>query len=270
MLTLKAHAGPVLMTYRGLKEIDKILEKEVQKKPLYEFTADDGIRHMIWQIDDAEGLVAAFKAVPSIYIADGHHRAAGAGRVKKEMEKRLGKAGENEEWCFFLAVLFPSSELVILPYNRWVSDLGKYKEEEFLEKLKEEFELSKAENPVPKEKGIFHIYLGGSWYELRSKSRQDQTDPVASLDLSLFQRSILEPLLGIKDQRKDKRIDFVGGEKSTAKLERLVNEKGGVAISFYPVGIDELLAVSDAGLVMPPKSTWFVPKLRSGLLIHQF
>ncbi|UCB44635.1 MAG: DUF1015 domain-containing protein [Spirochaetota bacterium] len=270
MLTLKAHAGPVLMTYRGRKEIDEIIEKEVQKKPLYDFEADDGIRHAIWRITNDEALINAFKAVPSLYIADGHHRAAGAGRVKQEMEKSLGKAGENEEWCFFLAVLFPSSELVILPYNRWISDLGKYNEEGFLEKLKEEFELGKVGNPVSKEKGIFHMYLGGSWYELRSKANQNLTDPVGSLDLSLFQRSILEPLLGIEDQRKDKRIDFVGGEKSTAKLERLVDEKGGVAFSFYPVGIEELLAVSDAGLVMPPKSTWFVPKLRSGLLIHQF
>jgi uncharacterized protein (DUF1015 family) len=270
MLTLKAHAGPVLMTYRGREEIDEIVNREVRRKPLYDFVADDGIRHVVWRILDNGELVDAFRAVPSLYIADGHHRAAGASRVKKEMVKTKRTESEDDEWRFFLVVLFPASELVILPYNRWVSDLGKYSKEKFLEKLREVYGLVETVNPVPEKKGFFTMYLDGRWYELHPKNKEKKTDPVADLDLSFFQRSVLEPVLVIKDQRKDKRIDFIGGEDSVEKLKRLVDEKGGVAFSFYPVSVEELLAVSDAGLAMPPKSTWFVPKLRSGLLIHQF
>jgi uncharacterized protein (DUF1015 family) len=271
MLTLSAHVGPVLITYRGVDRINSIVQEEVTKEPLYDFVADDGIGHSVWRAEQGKALVNAFMDVPSLYIADGHHRAAGASRVKQEMVKRQIPFSGNEEWGYFLAVLFPAEELVIMPYNRWVSDLGGLGEDDLMEKVKERFTLEKTVEPEPREKGTFNMYIKGGWHLLRPRSGSAESpNPVESLDLSLFQREILEPILGIRDQRKDKRIDFVGGAKSIVKLERLVDENGGAAFSFFPVSIAELLSVSDVGMVMPPKSTWFVPKLRSGLLIHQF
>jgi uncharacterized protein (DUF1015 family) len=271
MLTLSAHAGPVLMTYRGVEQINRIVQDEVTRPPLYDFIADDGVGHSVWKVEQSEGLVNAFKDVPSLYIADGHHRAAGASRVKKEMVENHVPFTGDEEWNYFLAVIFPAEELVILPYNRWVSELRDLGEDDFMERIRKKFDLETTREPIPGEKGTFNMYIDGSWHRLCHKGGSSESrNPVDRLDLSLFQREILEPILEILDQRKDKRIDFVGGEKSTTKLERLVDEKGGVAFSFFPVGIEELLTESDAGMVMPPKSTWFVPKLRSGLLIHQF
>jgi uncharacterized protein (DUF1015 family) len=271
MLALSAHAGPVLMTYRGDERINGIVKLETKKPPLYDFIAEDGVRHAIWRVERPGSLVNAFKEVSSLYIADGHHRAAGGSRVKKEMESRgLGFTGE-QEWGYFLAVLFPAEELVILSYNRWISDIGNYTTERFMERLERSFHVESANDPEPSRKGTFNMYIGGRWYGLTLKPELKRSaEAVEQLDLSVFQREVLEPVFGILDQRKDKRIDFVGGEGSTKKLKKLVDEKGGVAFSFFPVSIEELLAVSDAGRVMPPKSTWFVPKLRSGLLIHRF
>jgi uncharacterized protein (DUF1015 family) len=271
MLTLSAHAGPVLMTYRGVDQINRIVRDEVTSPPLYDFIADDGVGHSVWKVEQSEGLVNAFKDVPSLYIADGHHRAAGASRVKKKMVKNHVPFTGDEEWNYFLAVIFPAEELVILPYNRWVSDLGGLGEDDLMERIRKKYNLETTREPVPGEKGTFNMYIKRRWHRLRHRGGSpDSRNPVDRLDLSLFQREILEPILEILDQRKDKRIEFIGGEKSTTKLEKLVDEKGGVGFSFFPVGIEELLTVSDAGMVMPPKSTWFVPKLRSGLLIHQF
>jgi len=272
MLKLSAHAGPVFMTYRGNEAIGGMVKSGTDTPPLYDFTAEDGVRHTVWRIVQAQPLVEAFGDVPSLYIADGHHRAAGGSRVKKEMESRGMKFTGREEWGYFLAVLFPADELVILPYNRWIKDTGGLAPDEFIVKITESFDVAPVDDPEPKKKGVFTMYLGGRWYGLTLKkaSAASPRSAVDTLDLSVFQREILEPVLGITDQRKDKRIDFVGGEGSTAKLETLVDKEGGMAFSFFPVSIEELLAVSDAGLVMPPKSTWFVPKLRSGLLIHRF
>ena len=272
MLTLSAHAGPVLLSYRGVERINEIIRSEITKPPLYDIIAEDGVGHSLWRVNKSDELVETFGSVPALYIADGHHRAAGAGRVKQKMLDDNKPFTGKEEWGYFLAVLFAAEELVILPYNRWISDLGDLGEEDFIEKIKESFDLSITSDPEPRQKGTFNMYIGGAWHRLhpRAKKAAESDDPVGCLDLSLFQKKILEPVLGIMDQRRDKRIDFIGGEGSTLKLEKLVDERGGVAFSFYPVSIEQLLRVSDAGMVMPPKSTWFVPKLRSGLLVHRF
>ena len=274
MLALSAHAGPVLMTYRGDERINKIVTQETAKPPLYDFVAEDGVGHTVWRVKQPGPLVDAFREVPSLYIADGHHRAAGGSRVKKEMESRGLAFTGAEEWGYFLAVLFPAEELAILPYNRWISDTGEYTANGFMERLKKSFDVDAVKDPEPKKKGTFNMYIGGRWYQLilKNKAGEDsqESSPISAvgkLDLSVFQREVLEPVLGILDQRKDRRIDFVGGEDSTKKLEKLVDEEKGVAFSFFPVSIEELLSVSDAGLVMPPKSTWFEPKLRSGIVV---
>jgi uncharacterized protein (DUF1015 family) len=271
MLTLSAHVGPVLMTYRERGGINRIIERETKNTPMYDFVAEDGIRHTVWKAQAAQRIVEEFAAVPCLYIADGHHRAAGASRVKKAMKEMREKVSGNEDFNYFLAVLFGDRQLKILPYNRWISDLGGFRSEAFLEKVGEHFEIKASDNGVPEGKGRICMYISGRWYSLGLRADEEVSlDPVSTLDLNLFQSKLLEPVLGVTDQRNDKRIDFIGGERSVEKLKRLVDEKGGVAFSFNPVRIDQLLAVSDAGEVMPPKSTWFVPKLRSGILIHQF
>jgi uncharacterized protein (DUF1015 family) len=272
MLTLSAHAGPVLLAYRGVAECDSLIEGEAEGQALYDFTAPDGVRHTLWRAARTEKIVRAFKAVPLLYIADGHHRAAGAARVKEAMLQKRPGAGVDEEFRFFLAVVFPSDRMRILPYNRYVSDLGGMNEAEFLAAVGERFELTDGAGAEPREKGSFGMYLGGTWYALRLKSPSGtgDMDPVSVLDLSVFAKNLLEPVLGIGDQKKDERIDFIGGADSVVKIERRVDREGGVGFTFYPVSVDELLDVADAGMIMPPKSTWFSPKLRSGLLIHQF
>ena len=272
MLTLSAHAGPVLMTYRKNRKVESFIEKNTLEEPLYDFVAQDGIQHILWRIEETEEIVKAFKEVPFLYIADGHHRAAGASRVKEEIQKRNPHTRGDEEFNFFLVVLFSSDQLKILPYNRWISDLKGMNNEGFLRKVNEEYELTESSSAQPSKKGQVCMYLGKKWYSLtlRHPEGAKEKHPVASLDLSIFQRYLLEPVLGIDDQRKDDRIDFIGGESSTDKLARRADKEGGVAFSFFPVSVEDLLAVADAHMIMPPKSTWFSPKLRSGLLIHPF
>jgi uncharacterized protein (DUF1015 family) len=237
---------------------------------IYDFIADDGIHHTVWRVPDPVRFVQAFREVPYLYIADGHHRAASASRARAELRQQsFGYTGE-EEYNFFLSVIFPDDQLQILPYNRAVRDLNGLSSSEFLEKLRQTFDVSERGSPAPSSRGNWSMYLDGRWYGL--KLRSDALPPegtVASLDASILQDRLLDPILGIKDVRTDKRIDFVGGMRGAAELERLVNEgKAAVAFSLFPTTVEDLLRVSDAGEIMPPKSTWFEPKLRDGLLIH--
>ena len=271
MLTLSAHTGPVLLAFKSNKEINNLLNKSIKNAPLYDFTAEDNVRHTLWRITDDDHFVEVFNGLPALYIADGHHRAAGASRVKKEMIKRLRKINGDEEFNYFLAVAFPDNQLKIYPYNRHIKELNGISPEDFLEKIRGIFKVVDNGMVEPDRKGIISMYLNGKWYELHiPENYYDHNDPVKSLDLSVFQEKVLEPILGIVDQKKDTRIDFVGGPNSSGRLKVLVDNEGGVAFAFYPVSINELMAIADAGKIMPPKSTWFAPKLRSGLLVHRF
>ena len=271
MLTLSAHTGPVLLAFKSNKEINNLLNKSIKNAPLYDFTAEDNVRHTLWRITDDNPFVEVFSSLPALYIADGHHRAAGASRVKKEMIKRLRKINGDEEFNYFLAVAFPDNQLKIYPYNRYIKELNGISTEDFLEKVRGIFKVVDNGMVEPDRKGIISMYLNGKWYELHiPENYYDHNDPVKSLDLSVFQEKVLEPILGIVDQKKDTRIDFVGGPNSSGRLKVLVDNEGGVAFAFYPVSINELMAIADAGKIMPPKSTWFAPKLRSGLLVHRF
>ncbi len=271
MLTLMAHTGPVLLAYKNNPRIKDLVKKAMNDEPIYDFTADDNVRHTLWKLTDTKDLIEAFTELPALYIADGHHRAAGASRVQKEMKKKTKNYTGKEEFNFFLAVSFPDDELKIYAYNRYIKDLGNLTENMLIKSIKKDFKIIEDGNSKPYKKGIISMYINGKWYELHiPENSYDKSDPVRSLDLSVFQEKILEPLFGIMDQKKDKRIDFVGGPDSIEKLKNLVDKNGGVAFTFYPVSIEELMAVADAGRIMPPKSTWFAPKLRSGLLIHRF
>ncbi|HYW73133.1 MAG TPA: DUF1015 family protein [Pyrinomonadaceae bacterium] len=272
ILVLRAQTGPVFLTYRAQEKIDALVVEALQNNPpIYDFVANDDIRHTIWRVPAYDSLTAAFAEVPYLYIADGHHRAASASRACAEMrETGFGFIG-NEEYNFFQCVLFPDNQLRILPYNRVVKDLHGMSTTEFLARVRENFELAENAASSPPARGNWSMYLDGSWYGLTL--RDDSAAPegaVDSLDVSLLQDRLLDPILGIKDVRTDKRIDFVGGIRGTEELEKLVREgKAAVAFSMFATTLDDLLKVSDAGEIMPPKSTWFEPKLRDGLLSHE-
>ena len=273
--TCNAQTGPIFLAYRRNETIYSVVAKTKQNAPLYDFISEDGITHRVFVISDATDVKAvsdAFASIDSIYIADGHHRAASA--VKVGLKRRLENPGFDgtEEFNFFLSVLFPEDELKILPYNRVVKDLNGLTKEAFLDRIAQDFDVEKlgSEAFQPVKKGTFGMYLDNSWYCLTAKDALQQiTDPVESLDVSLLQDYLLAPILGIGDPRTDKRIDFIGGIRGLGELERRVAEDMTVAFSMYPTSIGELFAVSDAGRLMPPKSTWFEPKLRSGLFIHK-
>jgi len=273
ILTLRAQTGPVFLTYRADRRLDALVEAETKAEPLYDFEADDGVRHTIWRAAAAEQLARCFAEVPLLYIADGHHRAASASRARAELKgKNPGHTGD-EDYNRFLAVVFPDEQMQILPYHRVVKDLNGRGEEEFLEAVGARFNVSDdAKREGPRKPGHWHMYLGGRWYGLDLRGDAARTlsdDPTAALDVSLLQNNLLDPVLGVTDPRTDKRIDFVGGIRGTPELERLVDSGAAqVAFALYPTSIEDLLRVSDAGGRMPPKSTWFEPKLRDGLLSH--
>lgn len=271
IITLRAQTGPVFLTYRATSAIDDMVMDTVTTEALYDFTADDGVRHTVWRVPDAVRFVQAFREVPFTYIADGHHRAASASRARAALRDKNPDHTGDEDYNYFLAVLFPANQLQILPYNRIVRDLNGHTPESFIAAIKENFRVTEdAVSPQPSERKRWSMYLNKRWYALTLRDDMTQRDdPIAALDVSVLQDYLLDPVLAILDVRTDKRIDFVGGIRGTAELERLVDEgKAAVAFSLYPTTIDELIRVSDAGAVMPPKSTWFEPKLRDAILIH--
>jgi uncharacterized protein (DUF1015 family) len=270
MLALRAQTGPVFLTYHARRDIDTMVMETMMANALYDFTADDGVQHTVWRVPDPVRFVQAFRDVPNLYIADGHHRAASASRAAAELRKQNSGHTGDEEYNFFLAVIFPDDQLQILPYNRVVRDFNGQSKDEFISSVKKVFEVSENGNPAPAARGNWSMYLDRKWYGLSLPAQAPKPESaVASLDVALLQDRLLDPVLGIKDVRTDNRIDFVGGLRGTKELERLVDEgKAAVAFSLYPTTVADLLRVSDAGEIMPPKSTWFEPKLRDGLLIH--
>lgn len=270
MLMLKAQTGPVFLTYRKRADIDEQVGAALNGEPLFDLTAADGVRHTIWRVRETDALVRSFESVPLLYIADGHHRAASASRARAELREQSFAHTGKEDYNYFLTVIFPDSQVQILAYNRTVHDLNGLTKEEFLDEIRSQFTITENANPEPPQRGNWSMYLDGKWYGLQlSPAATQPAGTVATLDVSILQDRLLDPILGIKDVRTDKRIDFIGGLRGTKELERLVNEgKAAVAFSVYPTTVEELLMVSDANEIMPPKSTWFEPKLRDGLLIH--
>jgi len=273
ILTLRAQTGPVFLTYRADRRIDALVEAETKREPLYDFEAEDGVRHTVWRAGAAEQLARCFAEVPLLYIADGHHRAASASRARAELKGENPNHTGQEDYNRFLAVVFPDEQMQILPYHRVLKDLNGRDEGEFLEAVRARFDITEgAKREGPGKAGHWHMYLGGKWYGLSLKGESARTlsdDPTAALDVSLLQNNLLDPVLGVTDPRTDKRIDFVGGIRGTRELERLVDSGAAqVAFALYATSIEDLLRVSDAGGVMPPKSTWFEPKLRDAIVIH--
>ncbi len=270
-----ANTGPIFLTYKSKNEIARIITEWTERTPLYDFVAEDGISHTVWCIDDAgsiDWLCQLFGSIPSLYIADGHHRAASAVKVGQLRRKQNPAFTGDEEFNFFLAVLFPDKDLNIMDYNRVVADLNGLSEGEFMRKAAERFEVSElgANQPhKPEARHTFGMYLAGRWYKLTARDEIfDPADSVARLDVSILQDNLLAPILGIEDPRTDKRIDFIGGIRGLDEVQRRVDSGMKVGFAMYPTSIEDLMDVADAGKVMPPKSTWFEPKLRSGLFIH--
>ncbi len=270
VLELNAHAEPVFLAYRDVEAINDMVDRDMNDRPLFHFIAKDGVTHTVWTVHDPNPYLAAFANVPTAYIADGHHRSASAARAGVELRAANPRHTGNEEYNWFLAVLFPASQLNIMPYNRLVKDLNGQSPAQFLDALKKAGALSATGNASPQKSGQMCAYVDRHWHLLTFDPQSiNHNDPIASLDVSLLEERVLRPILGIGDVRTDKRIDFVGGIRGTAELERRVNSgEMAVGFSMYPTTMQQLMAVSDAGVIMPPKSTWFEPKLRSGLLVH--
>lgn len=271
-----AQTGPIFLAYRANAVIREIVAKTKQTEAVYDFTSEDGICHRVWVIADTadiEAIRSAFDGIGEIYIADGHHRAASAVKVGLKRRAEHPEYDGSEEFNYFLSVLFPDEELMIMDYNRVVKDLNGLTEDEFLKKVQELFDVEPVGTAErkPQKKGDFSMYLGGQWYMCTVREADRSSDPVRGLDVSLLQELLLTPVLGIGDPKTDKRIDFVGGIRGLDELERRCGADGDsvVAFAMYATDIRELFAVADAGLLMPPKSTWFEPKLRSGLFIHE-
>ncbi|ARC83254.1 hypothetical protein U732_4287 [Clostridium argentinense CDC 2741] len=271
-----ANTGPIFLTYKNVSEVDKIVIEWTKKEPEYNFVSEDGITHIVWVINDkntVDKLENLFKEVKYLYIADGHHRAASAVKVGQLRREQNPQHTGEEEFNFFLSVIFPAEDLYVMDYNRVVKDLNDLSTEEFLSKVSEKFDMEAyncCNQYKPEEKGTFGMYLDKKWYKLTAKKETfDEKDPVASLDVSILQNNLLRPLLGIEDPRTSDRIDFIGGIRGLKELEKRVDNGMKVAFSMYPTSIVELMNIADAGEVMPPKSTWFEPKLRSGIFVHE-
>ena len=271
ILETRSHSEPVLFAYRNLPQVTSLIEAETLAPPLYDFVADDGVRHVFWKARESAALAKAFAAVPCTYIADGHHRAASSVNCRKQLRAANPRHTGDEGYNYFLTVIFPHDQLHILAYNRIIRRLT-LSPDEALARLEEVYEVRKTDRASPAQKRHVCMYLAGQWYVLSPKNGERQPeDPVDALDVSVLQHKALTPIFGIGDPRTDKNIDFVGGIRGTAELERLVdNGQAQAAFSLFPVSTDELLTIADAGRTMAPKSTWFEPKLRSGLIIHLF
>lgn len=270
---LNAQTGPVFLTYRAQPRIDAMMESAMAAAPEYHFTSADGIIHTFWVVRDPAwlaGMIEAFAALACLYVADGHHRSAAASRVRRSRRQANPAHTGLEEYNYFYTVIFPHDQMNIMDYNRVVKDLHGLTAEEFLQKIEPAFTVAPASCGKPERRHCFGMFLEGRWYRLTAKEGSfPAADPVRSLDVSILQENLLAPVLGIGDPRKDKRIDFVGGIRGLAELERLV--AGGrfqVAFAFHPTSIEELMSIADAGAIMPPKSTWFEPKLKDGLVSH--
>jgi uncharacterized protein (DUF1015 family) len=273
----EAQTGIVFLTYRGVKNVNDVVGKTMNEtKPEYDFTAPDGIQHTVWIVPESYNqiIINEFTKISKLYIADGHHRAKSASRAREEKKKDNPKHTGNEEYNYFVAVIFPAEQLKILPYNRVVFDLNKLSKKDFLNAISDKFDVKPTTNKEPKTKNQFCMYLEKQWYHLKARdsvfaSLSLEKSVGEKLDVSILQNFLLNPVLEIDDPRTNNRIDFIGGIRGTKELEKLVDSgKAAVAFSLYPVGLDDLMNISDAGEVMPPKSTWFEPKLRDGLLTH--
>lgn len=267
ILELRAQTGVVFLTYKSAAGVDAVARRVTADNPLYDFTADDGVQHAVWRVPDADArtLVGEFASIPSLYIADGHHRAASAARARAELRGQP----DAREADTFIAVAFPDDQMQILPYHRTVKDLAGRSPEQFLDELRTVAPVGDGTD-TPRHKGEVSMYLGGRWYAIDlSRTTPEDDSRASSLDVALLQKNVLERILAIGDVRSDKRIDFIGGARGTRALEDAVDSgRAAVAFSMFPVEIGDLIAISDAGGIMPPKSTWFEPKLRDGLLIH--
>ena len=269
--TLNANPGPVFLTYRDQEEIDTLVKKATEPSPLYAFTAPDGVKHTVWRIEGSADLVKAFAEVPVAYVADGHHRSASAARVGRERREANPHHTGEEDYNWFLCVLFPTSQLNILPYNRIIHDLNGLDPQTFLQKVRDCCHLTENASGTPSQPNEVDLYLDGKWFRLTFEYQQADDNPANRLDVSILQDKILAPILGIDDPRTSERIDFVGGIHGTQALTNKVDTgQAAAAFSLHPVTIDQLIDIADADQIMPPKSTWFEPKLRSGLFIHTF
>jgi uncharacterized protein (DUF1015 family) len=273
--TLNANTGPVFLTYKAEDEMNRLVDKIMKEKPVYDFVADDDIQHIFWKIEDKtkiEQIDNLFQNIDFLYVADGHHRSASGTKVGQQRRASNKDHTGEEEYNFFLSVIFPHDQLYIMDYNRVVKDLNSLSNDKFIEMVKEKFTIDKPENPGPFSPANLHtfgMYFMGNWFKLTAlKDTFPQNDPVRSLDVSILQENLLKPILGIGDPRTDKRIDFVGGIRGLTELSKRVDEGEAVAFSLFPTSIEQLMAIADAGEVMPPKSTWFEPKLRSGVIVH--
>lgn len=271
MLALRAQSGLIFQAFRGTEQIRQLVSAAVRDKPLYDFQCPSGIKQTIWRVERPEDYIAAFEEVPALYIADGHHRIESASSARKTLRDNNPSHSGKEDYNFVVAGMFPAEDLQILAYNRVVKDLNGLSEEEFLEKVRQNFVFTGDGKKEPEHPKEFCMYMDGRWQTLRfNVDFFVKPNPIEDLDASILQDYLLEPVLGIEDVRTNKRIGFVGGARGTAELEKVVNEgTAKVAFSMFPTTMEELFAVSDIGEIMPPKSTWFEPKLRDGLLVHK-
>lgn len=272
--TLSAQTGPIFLAYKSNDELNKVVNKVKAGKPLYDFVSDDSIGHRVFVISDADDvntIKSAFDKINAIYIADGHHRCASAVKVSLKRREAMGEYTGEEQFNYFLSVLFPDDQLMIMDYNRVIKDLNGYTDAEIIDKLSKLGSLNelKSADKHPVKKGDVSVFLSGKWYTLSFAKEYLSDDPVEGLDVSVLQKHVLTPIFGIDDPKTDKRIDFVGGIRGMNELEKRVNSDCKIAFAMYPTSIQELFNVADASLLMPPKSTWFEPKLRSGLFIHE-